>query len=142
MEAIRALAGVRSRAHRLFLTAGAALVLIAALMAMHTFAGDHSESPVPSAASASVFDAGGVSAAGVAAAASDDSMPGEAPEHSMFVAACVLALLAAAIVVLAPAPLARLRVTLLDAYGPGLLLGAALLRPAPPPLSLLSVSRT
>ena len=72
----------------------------------------------------------------------DCDSSGGMPDHSMLMMACVLALLAATIVLLAPALLARLgtALALLRLHGRNVL--TALPHPRPPSLIVLSISRT
>lgn len=146
MKTIRSLANTRSTMHRVFLTFTAAFVLIAGLLAMHTLStGDaHVESGVTALAdhdqlaTAAAMDSAAVEEGHCAG---DCGTPGNMPAHSMLLMVCALALLAAVIVVLAPALLARLSMTL----GVAALVrdaARALPRPRPPSLLVLSISRT
>lgn len=146
MKTIRSLASTRSSMHRVLLTFTAAFVLIAGLLAMHTLStGDaHIESGVTAAAG---HDQLASSATMDSAAVEDGHCPGDCgtpgnmPGHSMLLMVCALALLAAVIIVLAPALLTRLSTTL----GMTVLVrdvARALPRPRPPSLLVLSISRT
>jgi len=130
MTTNRSPAGTRSTMHRLFLMVGIAVALIAGLLAMHTLTADtgHAESPA-------------ISSADTGHCLGDCDAPGNMPNHSMPMMVCVLALLAAVIVVLAPALLARLSGSL-GVVVPAAGVPRALPRPRPPSLFVLSISRT
>lgn len=147
MNTIRSLASTRSTMHRLVLMLGIAVALIAGLLAMHTLtAGNTHVESAPAISSAAAHDQVMVGAA-VDGTAADTGhcagcgAPGNMPDHSMLMMVCVLALLAAVIIVMAPALLARLSMSLgvvvLAADVP-----RALPRPRPPSLLVLSISRT
>ena len=74
--------------------------------------------------------------------AGDCGGSGGVPDHSMLTMVCALALLAAAIVLLAPVLLARLGVALALLRLHGRIVLAALPHPRPPSLLVLSISRT
>ncbi len=145
---IRSLASTDSTARRLVLMFGIAVALIAGLLAMHTLTAGitHLES-APAMSSAAVHDQAmaGPAVEGTAVdtgdCLGDCGVSGNMPNHSMLMMVCVLALLAAVIIVLAPALLARLAMSL------GVVVLAvdvprALPRPRPPSLLVLSISRT
>lgn len=145
MKTIRSLTSTRSSMHRVFLTLGFAVALIAGLLAMHTLGA--SDTHVDSAQTVSASDHGQVGATTDRAAvdaghcASDCGAPRDMPDHSMLLMVCALALLAAVIVVLAPALLARLSTSL----GMTMLVRHAVRavpRLRPPSLLVLSISRT
>lgn len=148
MKTIRSLASTRSTMHHLFVMFGLAVALIAGLFAMHTLTANnmHVES-APTISSAADHDQAMVGAAieGTAVDAGhclgDCGAPGNMRSHSILMMVCALALLAAVIVVLAPALLARFNMSLGEAV-----LAAdvphALPRPRPPSLLVLSISRT
>ncbi|PZU46114.1 MAG: hypothetical protein DI566_08100 [Microbacterium sp.] len=159
MNHIRALVHARSGLHRLLLTFTTALLLIAGLLAMHTLtgtlSGGHADTTATAFESAHVDVGTDVSAvtatettpgmkseAAVGHCAGDCGGSGGVPDHSMLTMVCALALLAAAIVLLAPVLLARLGVALalLRLHGRSVL--AALPHPRPPSLLVLSISRT
>ncbi|MBN9209787.1 MAG: hypothetical protein J0H96_14195 [Microbacterium ginsengisoli] len=152
MNAIRIGGTARSGIHRILLTFAAAFLVIIGLLAMHTLSVGHvavtgdgmtaaaseagmdaMHAPMPAAAepgpavSQHVGDAGDASGM---------------PDHAMLMIACVLALLAAVIVLLAPALLARLgsALGLIRQHSRNVL--AALPHPRPPSLIALSISRT
>ncbi len=146
MNTIRSLASTRSGAHRTFLTVMAAVALIVGLLAMHTLSTGtaHAEPHTTVAIAdhdqpAQMADAGNATDTGHCPG--DCGGPGNMPDHSMLLMICALALLAAVIVVLAPALLGGLglnpgvRAPLRDA-------ARALPRPRPPSLLVLSISRT
>lgn len=147
MKTIRSLASTRSTMHRVFLTFAAAFVLIVGLLAMHTLStgSTHHESGEVTIAAANHDHAPQAAvnsaAVDVGHCAGDCGTPGNMPAHSLLLMVCALALLAAVIVVLAPALLARLSMTL----GVAALVrdaARALPRPRPPSLLVLSISRT
>ena len=147
MSAIRSLASTRSTMHGVFLTFTAAFVLIASLLAMHTLStgDDHLESDAVAIAAAAHDQAPQAavnnSAVDAGYCAGECGAPGNTPGHALLLMVCALALLAAATVVLAPALLARLSMSL----GLAVLVrdSARALAPArPPSLLVLSVSRT
>jgi len=74
-------------------------------------------------------------------ACADDACGGSMPDHTMQMMLCVLALLAAALVLLAPRLLGRLRLPLFGIVSLRVLRGA-LPHPRPPSLLFLSISRT
>lgn len=148
MKTIRSLASSGSTTRRLVFMLGIAVALIAGLLAMHTLtAGNAHLESAPAMSSAADHDQPMASAAVEGTAADpghclgDCGAPGNVPDHSMLMMVCVLALLAAVIIVLAPALLARLSMSLgvvvLAADVP-----RALPRPRPPSLLVLSISRT
>jgi len=147
MKTIRSLASTRSTMHRVFLTFAAAFVLIAGLLATHTLStgSTHHESGEVTIAAANHHRApeAAVNSAvvDVGHCAGDCGAPGNMPSHSLLLMVCVLALLAAAIVALAPALLARLSMSVSLAK---LVRDAAraLSPPQPPSLLVLSISRT
>ncbi len=147
MTTIRSPASTRSTMHRLFLMVGIAVALIVGLLAMHTLTADtgHAESPAISSATDHEQVMAGAARADTAADAGhclgDCGAPGNMPNHSMPMMVCVLALLAAVIVVLAPALLARLSGSL-GVVVPAAGVPRALPRPRPPSLLVLSISRT
>ncbi|MEN2740413.1 DUF6153 family protein [Microbacterium sp. X-17] len=141
MRRIRALTGTRSRAHGLLLTFAMAVAVIAGLLAMHTM----TAASAPSAhAAAAVHAAMGEAPAPDPAPASDDCggdcSHGGASDHSMLLTMCVLALVAAVVVLIAPGLMRR-------AAAPPATLARrmpahALPWPRPPSLLVLSISRT
>ncbi|MDF1479717.1 DUF6153 family protein [Leifsonia sp. H3M29-4] len=145
MKTIRSLASTHSSMHRIVFTLGFALALIAGLLAMHTLGvGD---THVDSGLTASASDHGQVGAATDRTAVDPGHCAGECgasrdmPEHSMLLMVCALALLAAVIVILAPALLARFSTSL----GMTMLVRHAVRavpRLRPPSLLVLSISRT
>ena len=155
MKTIRVLTRAQSTAHRLFVTAAIAMALIAGLLAMHTLGTPAAHVEPAHAVSASsssdvtVGDGarGAAEGGAVSAAAHPDhctggcDAPGHPPTHSMLLMVCALALLAAVIIIMAPARLSRLSLTL---GGLALVRDAtrALPRPHPPSLLVLSISRT
>ncbi|MCM3655990.1 DUF6153 family protein [Agromyces mediolanus] len=163
MNHIRTLVHAPSGLHRLLLTFATALLLIAGLLAMHTLTGTltsgHADTPAAASEAAHAApdsDLGGTVATGsmlentigTGTEASgghcegDCDSSGGMPDHSMLMMACLLALLAATIVLLAPALLARLGtvLALLRLHGRNVL--TALPHPRPPSLIVLSISRT
>lgn len=148
MNTIRSLASTGATLHRLLFMVGIAGALIASLLAMHTLttathqvdaapamssAADHHQAMAGAAVDGTVDDA--------RPCLGDCGAPGDMPHRAILMTACVLALLAAAIVVLAPALLARLSTSL----GAAVLVvdvPRALPRPQPPSLLVLSISRT
>lgn len=145
MKTIRSLTSTRSTMHRIVITLGFAVALIAGLLAMHTLnaGGTHIEY----AQAATAFDHGQNAAALDGAAGDtghcgdDCGAPGPMPDHSMLLMVCALALLVAGIVVVAPALLARLSMSL----SLGVLVrnaARALPERRPPSLLVLSISRT
>ena len=148
MKTIRSLANSGSTTRRLVFMLGIAVALIAGLLAMHTLtAGNAHLESAPAISSAADHDQAmaGPAVEGTAIDAGhclgDCGAPGNMPNHSILMMVCVLALLAAVIIVLAPALLARLSMSLgvvvLVADMP-----RALPRPRPPSLLVLSISRT
>lgn len=145
MKTIRSLASTRSTMHRVFLTFAAAFVLIAGLLAMHTLGTGQTHIESGAVATAANHDHAAAAvhspAVDVGHCAGDCGVPVNMPEHSLVTMVCALALLAAVIVVLAPALLTR------HSIPQGL---AALVRnaaralptPRPPSLLVLSISRT
>lgn len=159
MNHIRTLVHAPSGLRRLLLTFATALLLIAGLLAMHTLTSGHADTPAAASEAAHAApdsDLGGTVATGsmlentigTGTEASgghcegDCDSSGGMPDHSMLMMACVLALLAATIVLLAPALLARLGtvLALLRLHGRNVL--TALPHPRPPSLIVLSISRT
>nr|WP_274638363.1 DUF6153 family protein [Microbacterium bovistercoris] len=146
MKTIRSLASSGSTTRRLVFMLGIAVALIAGLLAMHTLtAGTTHLESAPAISSGAVHDQ---AMAAVESAAVDTGhclddcgASGNMPNHSMLMMVCVLALLAAVVIILAPALLARLSMSLgvvvLAADVP-----RALPRPRPPSLLVLSISRT
>ena len=140
---------------RLLVLVPVALAVIMGLLGMHTLTGSHA-SPAAETTMASVHSAGvalatSVGGAGVAAVedgssvdhcTGDCSYPAGMPDHSMLMMVCVLALLAAVIILLAPTALALLAYTLARVHARGRSLLARLPHPRPPSLIVLSVSRT
>lgn len=147
MKTIRLLVSTQSTMHRVFFTFGIAVALIAGLLAMHTLSASDTHVESAPAASAAAHDnvavGAGMNSAAVDAGhcAGDCGVPGDTPGHSMLLMVCALALLAAVIVVLAPALLARLSMSLGVAV-PVRQAVRSLLRPRPPSLLVLSISRT
>ena len=162
MNHVRAIMRAPFGMRRLLLTLATAFLLIAGLLAMHTLTGTltfgHNGTPATVSASAghgaepamapdvgpAALGAGPGMALEVAAehCPGDCGASGGVPDHSMLMMVCVLALLAAAIVLLAPVLLARLgaALALLRLHGRTVL--AALPHPRPPSLLVLSISRT
>ncbi|MGV9194396.1 DUF6153 family protein [Microbacterium sp. MC2] len=159
MNHIRTLVHSPSALHRLLLTFATALLLIAGLLAMHTLTSGHAEtlaaaSEAAHAAPASDLDGTVATGSmlentiGTGPDASGGHCEGDCggaagmPDQSMLTMACVLALLVAVIVLLAPALLARLgtALALLRPHGRDVL--TALPHPRPPSLIVLSISRT
>ncbi|MFT4124436.1 MAG: DUF6153 family protein [Microbacteriaceae bacterium] len=148
----------------LLLSAAAASLIIAGLLGMHTLTTSHDAamltgtiSSAAQAVSAAVgsdgpattadatMSAAGMSPAGAPATADGHCVSGDCgtsmPDHTMLTM-CVLALLSVAIVLLAPAVLARFRTgTPFPQPSPALLL-RTLPPPHPPSLHVLSISRT
>lgn len=143
MKTIRSLANTRSTLHRILFTLGFAGVLIAGLLAMHTLS--TGDTRIESAQTASGHGQDAVAMDGEAVdaghCAGDCGAPDPMPDHSMAVMVCALALLAVVVVVLAPALLARLSMSLNLAV---LLRDGARASapPRPPSLLVLSISRT
>ena len=148
MKMIRSLASTGSTTRRLVVMFGIAVALIAGLLAMHTLtAGTTHLESAPAISSGAVHDQAMAGAAVESAAVDtghcldDCGASGNMPNHSMLMMVCVLALLAAVVIILAPALLARLSMSLgvvvLAADVP-----RALPRPRPPSLLVLSISRT
>ncbi|WP_309708983.1 DUF6153 family protein [Pseudolysinimonas sp.] len=148
MKTIRSLASTRSTMHRLFFLFGVAVALIAGLLAMHTLTANsaHIES-APALLSAADLDQVMVAGANEDMAGDarhcmgDCGAPANMPDHSILMMVCALALLAAVIIVLPPALLARFGMSL----GVAALIAdvpRALPRPRPPSLLVLSISRT
>lgn len=145
MKTIRSLASTHSATHRIVFTLGFVVALIAGLLAMHTLSA--SDTHIDATQTASASDHGMVGAATDRAAidaghcAADCGAPGDMPDHSMLLMVCALALLAAVMVILAPALLARLStplgVTMLVRHAV-----RAVPRSRPPSLLVLSISRT
>lgn len=163
MNHIRAIVHAPSGPQRLLLTLATAFLLLAGLLAMHTLTGTLTLGHPDTSAAASESAAHGTESAmasavapvvalgAVAGMASDVSaahcsgdcgVAGGAPDHSMLTMVCILALLAAAIVLLAPVLLARLGAALALLRLQGRTVLAALPQPRPPSLIVLSVSRT
>lgn len=162
MNHTRTLVNSPSVLHRLLLTFATALLLIAGLLAMHTLATGHAQTPGATAVAPAVAHAtpgsalGGTVSTGVMpttmSVTGSDPAAGryqgdcggssEMPEHPMLLMACVLVLLAAAVVGLAVAlPVRRdTALALLRMHGRNVL--AALPHPRPPSLIVLSISRT
>ena len=161
MRVVQSPSGLR----RLLMTFATALLLIAGLLAMHTLTGTltfgHEAAGVPASEGvgasyapgsdmgsithpAGALDGAAVMGTGAAAdhCSGDCGASGGVPDHSMLMMVCVLALLAAAIVLLAPVLLARLgaALALLRLHGRTVL--SALPHPRPPSLLVLSISRT
>lgn len=135
MSTIRSLLNTRSSGRRALVAFGGALLVIAGLLAMHTIGAGavHAEAGVP--VTVVMGDE-----ADDAKHCPGDCAPGDAPDHSMLLMICALALLAAALVLLAPSLLGRRRipsrsVLLHEAV-------RALPWPQPPSLHVLSISRT
>lgn len=158
MNHIRDFARASSGLHRLLLTFATALVLIAGLLAMHSlsgsFTGGHSDAPATAsepavadpamgagAGAAGVFEMITAGGSGAGHCAGDCGGASGAPDDSMLMV-CVLALLAAAVVLLTPALVSRLSAAraLLRLQRRNIL--AALPHPRPPSLIVLSISRT
>lgn len=153
MNVIRSHARLSSAVRRLLLVAPVALAIITGLLAMHTLTGSHQ--PAVSGSSAMSVH-GQVGAATPGEVATTETMHAGAaprchavcgssagmPDHSMLMVVCVLALLAAIIVLLAPAVSAILARTLARTRVRAAILLSALPRPRPPSLLVLSISRT
>lgn len=146
MKTIRSMASTGSSTRRLVFMLGIAVALIAGLLAMHTLtagtthlestaaissAADHDEVTVGAAVEGTAADTGHC--------VGDCGAPRNMPNHSMLMMVCVLALLAAVIVVRAPALLARLSMPLGRV---ALVADAPRTSPRPPSLLVLSISRT
>lgn len=141
---IRLLTNARSPLHRILFVLGFAVAIIGGLSAMHTLsAGDApiDSSPTASAPHSQYPVAIGGAVGDAVHCAADCGTSGTLPDHSMLLMACALAALAVALVVFAPAQLARLSTSLgLKGFGRS---AARLLLPArPPSLLVLSISRT
>lgn len=160
---IRAVAQAPFVLHRLLLTSVTAFLLIAGLLAMHTLTGahtgGHAEAPAAAPEAADTvadpvmgrlaMTAGALETssrtgpyASAGRCAGDCDNPSGMPDHLTLMMVCVLALLAGAIVLRAPALLRRLGVTLalLRPHGRNML--ATLRHLRPPSLLVLSISRT
>ncbi|WP_298866245.1 DUF6153 family protein [uncultured Microbacterium sp.] len=155
MLRIRSHERVPSVLRRLLVLVPVALAIITGLLGMHTLTGSHAsptaETTMANVHSAGVAPATSVGGAGAAAmeegssaghCAGDCSYPAGMPDHSMLMMVCVLALLAAVIILLAPTALALLAYTLARAHARGRSLLARLPHPRPPSLIVLSISRT
>jgi len=156
VNVIRSHARLSPGVRRLLLAAPIALAIITGLLSMHVLTGSHQPALASETSAMSTH-----SQVGSAPAAADDTpmtaaaaegagghcqdgcgSPAGMPDHSMLMMVCVLALLAATIVLLAPALLARLgtALALLRLHGRNVL--TALPHPRPPSLIVLSISRT
>lgn len=159
MNRIRALTQEESGLRRLLVTFAGVLLVIAGLLAMHTLASGH-VGEHPDAAAASIEHAGNpvvavdavmasmsvpatdMGSGAVAGGCTAECGPAGMPDHSALMAACVLALLAVAIVVLVPALLSRLNAAPAPVRTLERIVRAALPHPRPPSLTALSISRT
>ena len=156
MKTARTRPPMRSGLPRLLLLIPIALALIAGLLTMHTLSGANASLPAgTSAVSPQMQVMGANTGVGHAMTSTwhatvDAQCHGECsdpmgmPEHSMLMMVCVLALLTAALVLLAPALLTRLEEVLARARQSGVRVDAraVLARPRPPSLIVLSISRT
>jgi cell division protein FtsW (lipid II flippase) len=141
VNTIRMVASTGSPLHRLLLTVAAAFLLITGLLAMHTLtAHDHDAEAMPgmSASAAHAMPAHDSMAAVTPVAAMD---PIGTPASTMWMELCVLALLAASIILVAPLLGATRWITalLLPQHQP--VPARAVLHPRPPSLAFLSISR-
>lgn len=153
MNVIRSHARLSSAVRRLLLVAPVALAIITGLLAMHTLTGSHQPAVSGSSAMSVHGQVDDASPGGIATTATMDEGAGDhcpavcggsagMPDHSMLMVVCVLALLAAIIVLLAPTVMTVLARTLArERVRTGAML-AALPRPRPPSLLVLSISRT
>lgn len=163
MNAIRTLTSTQSGVRRLLLSFSTALLLIAGLLAMHTLTGtltighadtepavavEHAAVAQPAMNSSTAHAERSILAPSSTAPDSPPAHcagcgdPAGAPDHSMLMMACVLALLAAVIVLLAPMLLSRLGATLALTRLHARAVPATAPHPRPPSLIVLSISRT
>lgn len=156
MNVIRSHARLTPGGRRLLLAAPIALAIITGLLSMHVLTGSHQPALASEISAMSTH-----SQVGSAPAAADDTpmtaaaaegagghcqdgcgSPAGKPDHSMLMMVCVLALLAAVIVLLAPTSRALLTYAVARSRSHTRTLLVGLPHPRPPSLLVLSISRT
>lgn len=156
MNVIRSHARLTPGVRRLLLAAPIALAIITGLLSMHVLTGSHQPALASETSAMSTH-----SQVGSAPAAADDTpmtaaaaegagghcqdgcgSPAGMPDHSMLMMVCVLALLAAVIVLLAPTSRALLTYDVARSRSHTRTLLVGLPHPRPPSLLVLSISRT
>ena len=156
MNVIRSHARLTPGVRRLLLAAPIALAIITGLLSMHVLTGSHQPALASETSAMSTH-----SQVGSAPAAADDTpmtaaaaegagghcqdgcgSPAGMPDHSMLMMMCVLALLAAVIVLLAPTSRALLAYAVARSRSHTRTLLVGLPHPRPPSLLVLSISRT
>lgn len=155
MNVIRSHARLTPGVRRLLLAAPIALAIITGLLSMHVLTGSHqpalasetsamsTHSQVGSAPAADDTPMTAAAAEGAGGHCQDGcGSPAGMPDHSMLMMVCVLALLAAVIVLLAPTFRALLTYAVARSRSLTRTLLAGLPHPRPPSLLVLSISRT
>lgn len=156
MNVIRSHARLTPGVRRLLLAAPIALAIITGLLSMHILTGSHQPALASETSAMSTHSQVGSAPAAAAdtpmtAAAAEGAgghcqdgcgSPAGMPDHSMLMMVCVLALLAAVIVLLAPTSRALLTYAVARSRSHTRTLLAGLPHPRPPSLLVLSISRT